>query len=198
MSMNQYKAKQGLSSFNSSITAREVKVLVTQPWLTLYDPMDCSPPGSSVQGISQARILEWVAIFFSRGSSWPRDRTQVSWIAGGFFNIWTTRGSPTARETACNSAHGAGLFLCFPKISIRQLGCSGFPTKILSVHLELPSLNDQVFAWSIKSCSQGTSWWLLCCFPSQPCRNEATCPWTQKVPLCIPPAACSCGNHLHR
>ena len=46
--------------------------------LTLLRPMVCNPPGSSVQGISQARILEWVAIFFSRGSSLPRDQTQVS------------------------------------------------------------------------------------------------------------------------
>ena len=47
--------------------------------------MDCSPPGSSVHGISQARILEWVATPFSRGSSWPSDQIQVSCIAGGFF-----------------------------------------------------------------------------------------------------------------
>ena len=47
---------------------------------TLCDPMDCSSPGSSVQGISQARILEWVAISFSRGSSQSRDRTCVSWM----------------------------------------------------------------------------------------------------------------------
>ena len=47
--------------------------------LTLCDPMDQSPSGSSVHGVLQARILEWVAIFFSRGSSWPRDRTHVSW-----------------------------------------------------------------------------------------------------------------------
>ena len=52
---------------------------------TLCDPVDCSPPGSSVHGILQARILEWVAISFSRGSSRPRDRTQVSCIAGRFF-----------------------------------------------------------------------------------------------------------------
>ena len=51
----------------------------------LCDPMDCSPPGSSVHGISQARILKWVAISFSRGSSQPRDRTHVSWVASGFF-----------------------------------------------------------------------------------------------------------------
>ena len=49
---------------------------------TLCDPMDCSIPGSSVHGIFQARVLEWVAISFSRGSSRPRDRTRVSCIAG--------------------------------------------------------------------------------------------------------------------
>ena len=52
---------------------KSVKVLVTQLCLTLCNPMDCSPPGSSVHGILQARILEWVAISFSRGSSRPRD-----------------------------------------------------------------------------------------------------------------------------
>ena len=46
-----------------------------------HDPVDCSPPGSSVHGISQARILEWVAISFSRGSSGPRDRTHISHIS---------------------------------------------------------------------------------------------------------------------
>ena len=51
----------------------KVKVLVTQLYLTLCDPMDCSPPGSSVHGILQARILQWVAISFSRESSQPRD-----------------------------------------------------------------------------------------------------------------------------
>ena len=49
--------------------------------------MDCSPPRSSVHGILQARMLEWVAISFSRGS-WPRDRTHVFCIAGRFFTIW--------------------------------------------------------------------------------------------------------------
>ena len=63
-------------------------VLVTQSCLTLWDPMDCSSPGSPVHGILQARILEWVAIPFSRGSSQPRDRT---WVSRGFFTVWTTR-----------------------------------------------------------------------------------------------------------
>ena len=54
-------------------------------------PVDCCPPGSSIRGIPQVRILQWVAISFSRGSSQPRDQTQVSCIAGGFFTIWTNR-----------------------------------------------------------------------------------------------------------
>ena len=67
-----------------------LKVLVAQLCLTLCDPVDCSPPGSSVHGILHLRILECVAISFSRGSSWSRDQTWVSWIAGRFFTIWAT------------------------------------------------------------------------------------------------------------
>ena len=59
---------------------------VAQSCPTLCDPMDCSLPGSSVHGILQARVLEWVAISFSRGSSRPRDRTGVSRIPGRRFN----------------------------------------------------------------------------------------------------------------
>ena len=51
---------------------------------TLCDPMDCSPPGSSVHGIFQARVMEWAVISFSRGSSRPRGQTRVSSIAGRF------------------------------------------------------------------------------------------------------------------
>ena len=58
---------------------------VTQLCPTLCGPTHCSPPGPSVHGILQARILEWVAMPSSRGASQPRDRTQVSCIAGGFF-----------------------------------------------------------------------------------------------------------------
>ena len=55
--------------------------------------MDWSPPGSSVHGILQARVLEWVAIPFSRGSFLPRDQTQVSCIAGRLFTNWATKES---------------------------------------------------------------------------------------------------------
>ena len=57
----------------------------------LCDLRDCSPPGSSVQGILQARILEWVAMPSSRRRPQPRDWTQVSRIADRFFTVWTTR-----------------------------------------------------------------------------------------------------------
>ena len=60
----------------------------------LCHPKDCSPPGSSVHGIFQARILEWVAISFSRGSSWPRDWAHISCVsctAGRFFTHWAIR-----------------------------------------------------------------------------------------------------------
>ena len=59
--------------------------LVTKLYLTPFKLMDCSPPGSSVHGISQARILELAAISFSRRASQPRDQTHISCIAGGFF-----------------------------------------------------------------------------------------------------------------
>ena len=66
-------------------------VLVAQSCLILCDPVDCSLPGSSVHGILQARILEWVAIPFSRGSSWSRDQTWVSCFASRFFTVaWAT------------------------------------------------------------------------------------------------------------
>ena len=57
-------------------------MLAAQSCPTLYNPMDCSPPGSSVHEIFQARILEWVAVSFSRGSSQPKDQTWVSCTAG--------------------------------------------------------------------------------------------------------------------
>jgi len=68
-------------------SVEKMKVLITQSCLTLGDPMDCSPPGSPVHGIVQARILEWAAIPVSRESSLPRDRRWVSCIAGRFFTV---------------------------------------------------------------------------------------------------------------
>ena len=70
---------------------------VVQSCPTLCDLMNYSPPGFSVHGILQARILEWIATPFSRGSSRPRDRTLVSCTAGRFFTVWAT-GKPLSTQ----------------------------------------------------------------------------------------------------
>ena len=82
----------GARRSNSKINI--VKVLVAHLCLVLYDAMNCSPSGSSVHGVPQARILEWVAILFSKGSSWSRDWTQVSCI-------WGFPGGASGKEPAC-------------------------------------------------------------------------------------------------
>jgi len=80
---------------------------------TLCDPMDCSLPGSSVYGIFQARVLEWVAISFSRASSQPRDQTRVSRTADRCFTIWAT-GKPIVKA------------MVFPVV---MCGCESWTTK---------------------------------------------------------------------
>ena len=77
-----------------------MKLLVSQLCPTLCNPMDCSPPGSSVHGILQAQTLEWFAMSSSRGSFQPRDQTLVSCTAGRFFTIWATR-KAYDRRTSC-------------------------------------------------------------------------------------------------
>ena len=77
--------------------------LVVESCLTLCDPMDCSPPGSSVHDISHARILEWVAISSTRRSSQPRDWTCISCLAGRFFFYhWATKKAITYIRTFQN------------------------------------------------------------------------------------------------
>ena len=68
--------------------------LIAQSCLALCNRKDCSSPASSVNGVLQARILEWVAMPCSRGSSQPRDGIQVSRIAGRFFTVWATSWLP--------------------------------------------------------------------------------------------------------
>ena len=87
---------QELLSFQFRNQESEVKVLVAHLCLTDWDCVDCSPPGSFVHGILQARILEWAAISFCRGSSQPRDWNWVSCIAGRFYTLWATREADTA------------------------------------------------------------------------------------------------------
>ena len=107
------------NSYNDNKSERKMKAIVTLLCLTLYDPMDCSPPGSSVHGILQARILEWVATSFSRGPSRPRDQTQVSCIAGRFF----TAEPPEKPPQSVQSLSHVGIFAS-PGTAARQASLS--------------------------------------------------------------------------
>ena len=78
---------------------------VTQSCLILCDPMDFSLRASSIHGIFQARILEWVPISFSGRSSWPRDQTQVSRIVGRRFTFWATREVDTCMQVSTTNGH---------------------------------------------------------------------------------------------
>ena len=88
------------SEFARLFSIAESESEVAQLCLTLCDPMDCSLPGSSVHGIFQAVVPEWIAISFSRGSSRPRDRTRVSHIVDRRFTVWATREVSTAESCA--------------------------------------------------------------------------------------------------
>ena len=80
------------------LKTKSVCVLVAQSCPTLWDPMNYSPPGSSVHGTLQARILEWDAISFSRRFSRPRNQTEVSSIAGRRFTVWATKEAPKTKR----------------------------------------------------------------------------------------------------
>ena len=111
-------------------------MLVIQSCLTLCDPMDCSPPSSSVHGILQARILEWVAISFSRGSLQPRDRTQVSHIAGGFFTVWATKEAAFKRNGVALRVNR--------RVQSAVLGCDLKNDRMILVHFQGKPFNITV------------------------------------------------------
>ena len=144
--------------------------------------MDCSLPGSCLHGILQARILEWVAIFFSRGSSRLRDRTQVSCTAGRCFNLWATREAlkvsqwdwkfQPSNHLACSlgnqSASLGGVLCCAKSLSWVQLfatlNCSApgpsvrgiLPARILEwVAMLFSRGSSQVRDWM---CASKVSW----------------------------------------
>ena len=93
------------------------EVKVSQSCPTLCDPMDCI-----VYGILQAKILEWVAIPFSRGSSQPRSQTQVSHLAGGFFTSWATREAHGNTQTS-----DLRMFICSPVYHGEKLKTTSCP-----------------------------------------------------------------------
>ena len=123
--------------------------------LTLCNPMDYSPPGSSVHGILQARILEWVAVPFSRGSSWPSDWTWVSCITGRFFTIWATEKSHRKTFIPCNNIR-------------THAWCS-----VLSVNM-LRWLSNTLSKWMF-GCASRSHWLLVTC----------QCPHTQESSGCL-------------
>ena len=91
---------------SATVSGYTSKLLQELMWETLCNPVDQSPPGSSVHEILQARILEWVAILISRGSFQSRDQTPIPCIAGRFFSVWATRETPRGRGymyTYCDS-----------------------------------------------------------------------------------------------
>ena len=104
----------------------------------LRDPMDYSPPDSSVHGILQARILEWVAMPSSRGSSWPRDWTQVSSIAGRFFTIWDMRKAQSGLYK-CSLMLSLTLDFSNVTILINFLSCVGEHTQTGLALVSVPS-----------------------------------------------------------
>ena len=83
-----------IKTFKYCVCVPECMSIVAQLCPALCDPMDCSPPGSSVYGISQARMLEWVVIPFSRGSSWPKDQTCISCIDKWILYCWAIMEAP--------------------------------------------------------------------------------------------------------
>ena len=155
----------------SAFIAVKVNMLVVQSCLTLCDPMDYSLPGSSVHGILQARILEWVAILFSRGSSRPRNQTQISSIAGRFFIIWAIwvhchglGAIPEILEVRSHKLRGA---TTKDKTKIKRTNlhsaarCACFPSGRFSAK-EKRKFTPMVASLSIPSLSLTSSW--LACF----------------------------------
>ena len=135
-------------------------MLVTQLCPTFCDPMDCNLPGSSVHGILQARILEWVAISFSRGSSLPGDCTQVSPIVGRSLTIWAQWPNP---DTGIYSEAG---WLWENKVTSRRLSlvmckmgricaCKYLlcELKLMQVNKTMHLIDVVVWPWSCQFCS---------------------------------------------
>ena len=122
---------------------------------TLCDPMDCSPPGSSVHRIFQASIQEWLAISFSRASSRPRDQTEVSCIFGGCFTIWASREAETRMpyDPAVNS---------MPRYTLTRNASTCVPE---DAQKSIALLLITVPKWKRATCSSVVEWKILLLFP---------------------------------
>ena len=128
---------------------------VPRSCLTLCDPMDCSPPGSSIHGIFQARVLEWVAISFFKGFSWPRDGTRISCVsclAGGFF---ITEPPESTAFKNCESQY------CTPITYINivhQLNFKEYQKKKRKSQLKNPKKRKFSIAWKLGNIPDDNPW----------------------------------------
>ena len=155
------------------LTISKWKVKVTQLCLVLCDPLDGSPPGSSVRGILQARILERVAMPSSRGSSWARDRTWATCIADRFFTVWATRdtlmaslsSAPSSLMPVCRFRPGLTTLLLPQRLAghfLHPVCC--VETVLAPVYLSKPSIHLQeeilynVVSLGYTQCLAGSSW----------------------------------------
>ena len=133
---------------------------VAQSCLTFCDSIHCNPQVSSVHGILQARILEWVTIPFSRGSSGPSDQTLISCIAGGFFTIWATR---EAHRYSVGSIplENPGWYEWFIIEGNTQSRLSVYELDDIGVNVrKLPSLFISFFICTMEVVLASTSWFL--------------------------------------
>ena len=159
-------------------------LFIVQSCLIHCDPMDCSLPGSSVHGIFQARILEWVAISYFRRSSRPRDWTHISWvfcIAGIFFTVWATR------EALDISKAELIISPFLPVYSSHGLPHHGhLPSS--SSFVQLPTSNYQQVLQYLQSMSR--VWLLLPSSLLRPCPSDHHLAWTTKTMFQSVPASC--------
>ena len=173
--------------------------------------MDCSLSGSSVHGILQAKILEWVAISFCQGSSRPRDRTWVSRIAGRLFTIWVTRESQINQNSNLSSLLTSSVTFSFLNFGFLLPWILSAPTlkvywedkahvstwyivntRFLWVHIELP-----VSTIKTSLCPLNLSHWFVFLISVQNFTLHAKLTFTYGVPPCESPSeALACGNLL--
>ena len=123
---------------------------VTQLCPTLCNSMDCSLSGSSIHGIFQARVLEWIAISFSRGSSWPRNRTQVSHIADSYLTAWASREAVTSKTKSILRQESPVFAESPPSISGHPEWQAGYRPK--AVHGRLPPPQAPGLSWGVWAC----------------------------------------------